>query len=185
MNGDPDDAFAKALRGRYNDLETQRADLAAKLAAIDDSAGAEPDKSSADALSILDALPYLAVNLAKAPEDLLRTLFEVVQLSVQVHDEGEHATMTITLPADHVSEVAGTAERIGDQMNPQGTLEGRAGGVLDRAPGEIRTHTGRVLNPLPLPVGLRGRDVVTLRDHRHPPASGARHRGSVMPATTW
>ena len=27
------------------------------------------------------------------------------------------------------------------------------------APGEIRTHTGRVLNPLPLPIGLRGRGV--------------------------
>lgn len=28
--------------------------------------------------------------------------------------------------------------------------------VQTRAPGAIRTHTGRVLNPLPLPVGLRG-----------------------------
>ncbi len=181
MNGDPDDAFTKALRGRYNDLETQRADLASRLAAVDEPAGAEPNKPSAEALSILDALPYLAVNLAKAPEDLLRTLFEVVQLIVQVHDEGEHATMTITLPADQVNEVASTAERIGDQMNPQGTPQGRAGGVLDRAPGEIRTHTGRVLNPLPLPVGLRGRDVVTLRDHPPPADSG----GAVSPATSW
>jgi hypothetical protein len=28
--------------------------------------------------------------------------------------------------------------------------------VGESAPGAIRTHTGRVLNPLPLPVGLRG-----------------------------
>jgi len=41
----------------------------------------------------------------------------------RANDEGEHATMTITLPADQVNEVAGTAERIGDQMNPQGTPE--------------------------------------------------------------
>ena len=27
----------------------------------------------------------------------------------------------------------------------------------DGAPGETRTHTGRVLNPLPLPIGLLGR----------------------------
>jgi hypothetical protein len=86
-------------------------------------------------------LPFLAVNLAKAPEDLLRTFFEVVQLSVQVHDEGEHATMTITLPADQVTKVAGAAERIGDQMNPQGTPEGRAGGVLECAPGAIHAAT--------------------------------------------
>lgn len=143
MNGDPDDAFTKALRGRYNDLEAQRADLAAKLAAVDESAGTPPDKPSHDALSLLDALPFLAVDLAKAPEDLLRTLFEVVQLSIQVHDEGERATMTITLPADHVSEVAGTAERIGDQMNPARTPEGRAVGVLDRAPGAIHAATSR------------------------------------------
>ena len=30
-------------------------------------------------------------------------------------------------------------------------------GVLSSAPGETRTHTGRVLNPLPLPIGLLGR----------------------------
>jgi site-specific DNA recombinase len=145
-----------------------------------------PGKPSDKALSLLDALPYLAVNLAKAPEELLRTLFDVVQLSVQVHDEGEHATMTITLPADQVSEVAGTAERIGDQMNPQGTPKGHACGVLDRAPGEIRTHTGRVLNPLPLPVGLRGRDVVTLRDRRIRAVTGAGvSEACVAPATTW
>jgi hypothetical protein len=28
--------------------------------------------------------------------------------------------------------------------------------IGEGAPGAIRTHTGRVLNPLPLPVGLRG-----------------------------
>src|SRR5690242_18129500 len=51
--------------------------------------------------------------------------------------------------------------------------------VIWGAPGEIRTHTGRVLNPLPLPVGLRGLDAVTLRDHRTHPVTGpgcrARH----------
>jgi hypothetical protein len=50
MNGDSDDAFTKALRGRYNDIEAQRADLAAKLAAADESAGVQPDKPSDDAL---------------------------------------------------------------------------------------------------------------------------------------
>src|SRR5690606_21535085 len=35
---------------------------------------------------------------------------------------------------------------------------------LVSAPGETRTHTGRVLNPLPLPIGLRGRTRTILRD---------------------
>lgn len=30
------------------------------------------------------------------------------------------------------------------------------------APGETRTHTGRVLNPLPLPIGLLGRALNSL-----------------------
>jgi site-specific DNA recombinase len=43
MDGDPDDAFTKALRGRHSDLEAQRADLAAKLAAV---LGGEPRESA-------------------------------------------------------------------------------------------------------------------------------------------
>ncbi|GLY38815.1 putative recombinase [Amycolatopsis sp. NBRC 101858] len=185
MDGDPEDAFTKALRSRYNDLEAQRAELAVTLSGVDETASSGPRLPTADDLSLLDGLPYLALNLAQAPEALLRTLFEVVQLHVQIHDGGEHATLTITLPADQVSEVAGTAERISDQMNPQATpgqSAGAACGVLERAPGEIRTHTGRVLNPLPLPVGLRGRDATTLRDHRSRRVTGA---VSVAPATTW
>jgi site-specific DNA recombinase len=149
MDGDPDDAFTKALRGRYNEMEAQRAELAAKLSGVDETASSGPRLPTVDDLSLLDGLPYLAINLAMAPEVLLRTLFEVVQLHVQIHDGGEHATLTITLPADQVSEVAGTAERISDHMNPQATpgqSAAAACGVLERAPGEIRTHTGRVLN---------------------------------------
>lgn len=117
MDGDPDDAFTKALRGQYNDLETQRTGLAAKPGVLDEAAGARPDKPSADALSLLDALPYLAVNPAKAPEDLLRTLFEAVQLSVQVRGEGEHATITITLPAPHRADRADPADRNGPRRH--------------------------------------------------------------------
>ena len=38
------------------------------------------------------------------------------------------------------------------------------------APGETRTHTGRVLNPLPLPIGLQGRspaDAITIISDEH------------------
>ena len=45
-------------------------------------------------------------------------------------------------------------------------------GVLSSAPGETRTHTGRVLNPLPLPIGLlglTGRDVSASSHKRRNP----------------
>ncbi|WIX75164.1 hypothetical protein QRX50_26870 [Amycolatopsis carbonis] len=119
MDGDPDDAFTKALRGRYNDLEAQRQGLVSKLAALSEAATQMSDRPDAEAVSLLDALPCLAVNLAGAPEDLLRALFEVVQLHIQVHDEGERATLTITLPADQLTDVAGTAKRIYDQVEPK------------------------------------------------------------------
>jgi len=35
-----------------------------------------------------------------APEPYLQALFEAVQLAIMVHDDGEHATITIKLPAD-------------------------------------------------------------------------------------
>ena len=42
--------------------------------------------------------------------------------------------------------------------------------VKTSAPGETRTHTGRVLNPLPLPIGLPGRspaDAITIISDEH------------------
>lgn len=80
---------------------------------------AEPAQPSSEDLSLLDSLPYLTVNLAKAPATLLRTLFEVVQLHVQVHDQGEQ-----------VPEITGTAERINDQMNSQEKPGADAGALV-------------------------------------------------------
>ncbi len=186
-DGDPDDPFTKALRGRYNELEQQRAGAASALADLKQAAGATAAKPTAEDKGLIDALPYLALNLAKAPERLLRTLFEVTQLTIRIDAGGDRATLEITLPEDQLPDITGAAERITEEMLSQGTPSGRPCEVAVRAPGEIRTHTGRVLNPLPLPVGLRGRDVVTLRDHRTPPAPGGGlpDPASVMPATTW
>ena len=131
-------------------------------------------------VGLIDALPYLALNLAKGP--LLRTLFEVTQLSVQVDDDGDRATLKITLPEDQLPEITEAAERKTDEMSLHETPARRACEVAAGAPGEIRTLTGRVLNPLPLPVGLRGHDVVTLRDHPLRAAAGGR---GVARATSW
>ena len=156
-DGEPDDPFTKALRGRYNKLELERTELVAEFDALREAEAAAPKRPKAEDISLLDALPRLIVDFVKAPENLLRALFEAVQLVIQVHEGGDHATLTITLPADELPAIASAAERITEVTNRTGTGAAGSGGVFDGAPGEIRTHTGRVLNPLPLPVGLRGR----------------------------
>ncbi|WP_037321432.1 hypothetical protein [Amycolatopsis orientalis] len=102
------------MRGSYNELAKDEKQLPAKITALDEADSATPRGMTADELPLIDALPYLAVNLAKAPEPYLRALFEAVQLAIMVHDDGEHATITIKLPADQLPEITHVAERITD-----------------------------------------------------------------------
>ncbi len=44
----------------------------------------------------------------------LGALFEAVQLAIMVHDDGEHATITIKLPADQLPKITHVAEGITD-----------------------------------------------------------------------
>ncbi len=161
QNGDPDDPFTKALRSTYNDLDAEKTaalSVIAQLAAADD---AEPHRPGTTDIALLDALPYLALNLNAAPEPLVRRLFEITQLSVRLHDSGDHVTIAITLPADRLPDIAKTAERITNPMTTTQPAPAHAAGVacVDavRAPGRTRTDTVRILSPLPLPIGLRGR----------------------------
>ncbi|WP_086851471.1 hypothetical protein [Amycolatopsis kentuckyensis] len=57
---------------------------------------------SAGERDLIDTLPYLGLNLAQAPEDLLRTLFEVTQLAIRIDADGDRATLEITLPEDQL-----------------------------------------------------------------------------------
>ena len=59
---------------------------------------------------------------------------------------GRHATLAGHVR--HADRPPELADRHGRSVSPQATRVG--------ALGEIRTHTGRVLNPFPLPVGIRG-----------------------------
>jgi hypothetical protein len=51
-------------------------------------------------LDVLDVLPYLAVNLGNAPENLQRRLYESTQLRVEVHPQRQEATVVITVPRE-------------------------------------------------------------------------------------
>lgn len=88
----------------------------AALAHLDAEDRKQPAKARSSDPNRLEALPHLQLDLAKAPQALLRSLFEITQLTVKVHGVGDHVTITIELPVDQVPETAATAERITEAM---------------------------------------------------------------------
>ncbi|MFG2941762.1 recombinase family protein [Streptomyces sp. NPDC048282] len=121
---DPGDPFARGLRDRYNDLERERRTTLGAVRALDTAEEAEPAGPTADAVELLDALPFLEMNLARAPEPLLWQLFELTHLKIELHDDSDHITLTIRLPATYLTTAAEAAERINDTM-PQHTRNPR------------------------------------------------------------
>ena len=118
-DADPHDPFTQGLRLRYNDLETERQTLLATIAGLDRQEEKEPDRPSADQLDLFDAVPHLAINLHRAPEELLDRLFDLTQLTVQVHYAASEATLKVTLPADDMSDVVEIGHTVAKQMPTQ------------------------------------------------------------------
>ncbi len=139
----PDDPFGQGLRQTYNDLETQRRTTLAALAELDAADSQAPARPTAQDTRLLDALPYLAVNLAEAPEQPLRVLFVTTRLAVHLHADSDDVTISIRLPADELPTIAHAAERITNTMtHAQETPAQKAGAPRAdavRAPGRIRT----------------------------------------------
>jgi DNA invertase Pin-like site-specific DNA recombinase len=153
QNGDPDDPFAKALRGSYNELDAEKTAALAAISQLDIADEAEPRHPEQADLALLDALPHLALNLAVVPEPLLRKLFEITQLSVRLHDDTDGVTIGIRLPIDQLPVIAQTAERAAEIMavDAQMPVTSAVTGIcVDavRAPGQSRTDTGRILSRL-------------------------------------
>ena len=124
----------------------------------------EPRRVAPADLDLLDALPHLAVNLGRVPGELRERLFELTKLSVAVHYETQEAMLTIALPRDELGAVAAAAGTLPEAEN-QITLASTSVKPLVEAsvnavcaPGQTRTDTGRILSPLPLPIGLQGPD---------------------------
>lgn len=111
QQGDPDDPFTAALRGDYNNLAKEEKQLQAKITELNEAdLAVTPKGVTVDELPLIDALPYLGL----APRPYLQALFEAVQLAIMVHDDGEHATITIKLPAGQLPKITHVAERITD-----------------------------------------------------------------------
>ncbi len=149
---DPDDPFGQGLRQTYNQLDTQRRATLTAITELDAAAQTQPVHPSAADVDLLDALPHLALNLSDAPEPLLRSLFETTHLTIHMHPDSDDATISIRLPADDMPHISHAAERITSTVPQTQETPGQGPGVTCadavRAPGAIRTHTGRVLNPI-------------------------------------
>ncbi|WP_265934325.1 recombinase family protein [Actinacidiphila acididurans] len=153
----PDDPFARRLRESYNDLEQQRTAALEAIAGLDAADAEEPARPSADAVGLLDALPYVAMNLTDAPEPLLQRLFELTQLTVRLHADSDDLTLTITLPADYLPDLALMAERITTAMpaHTRSPLKGPKGGVaVGAAQGAHASGPGQGLDPPSLALSL-------------------------------
>ncbi len=143
QDGGPDDPFAQGLRQTYNDLEGERRATLAAIAELDAADQAAPARSTADDAELLDALPHLALNLADAPEPLIRGLFETTHLAVRLHEGSDEVTISIRLPVDDLPAIAHAAERITNTMSnaqeaPAQMADAPCADAV-RAPGRIRT----------------------------------------------
>jgi len=163
QDGDPDDPSTQGLRQTYNNLEAERRAALVAVAKLDAADNAAPEWPAADDASLLDALPHLVLNLADAPQDLLRCLFEITNLAIRLHDDTDDVTISIRLPADEPPAITQAAEKI---INTTPTTQAlptqQASPCADavRAPGRNRTcdtrfRKSRVPGPYTCYQGLR------------------------------
>ena len=82
------------------------------MADLDAADAAEPARPNAGDVTLLDQLPYLRLNLAQAPEPLLRALFEATRLTIDLHEHSDDATITVTLPTDDLPAIANAAHNL-------------------------------------------------------------------------
>jgi site-specific DNA recombinase len=147
---DPEDPWVTGLRNSYNDLEAEKT---AALNAVADLDAVTPTSTGPGDVTLLDHLPQLRLDLTDAPAPLLRALFDATRLAINLHEDSDDVTLTVTLPAGDLPAVGAAARELAaDQGEPDAVFVD-----VVRAPGGIRTHTGRCLRALSLPVGLQGR----------------------------
>nr|CTQ91107.1 Recombinase [Kibdelosporangium sp. MJ126-NF4] len=161
-DADPNDPFVKGLRDRYNEIEAARCQLLDEVEHLDQAEAAVPRPANHADGELIESLPHLVMNLHRAPHELQHRLFELTQLTIHVHYETGEVTVVITLPRDEIQTVASAAASLSEAATQPASNQEAAKPQVEpgvnavRAPGATRTHTGRILSPLPLPIGLRG-----------------------------
>lgn len=153
QDAEPGDPFAAGLRDSYNQLEADRIATLATIDQLDAQGTNEPAKPTAADAALLDALPRLRLNLARAPQHLQRKLYEATQLKIELDHETAEVTMTIRLPADQTHNAARAARALSE---PRGQPTSPA--VVDAvgAPGRNRTCDTRFRKPMLYPLSYEG-----------------------------
>jgi site-specific DNA recombinase len=142
---EPGDPWAQGLREDYNALEKDKAAALAEVATLDAADATQPDRPHPDDVALLDVLPYLRLNLAHAPQPLLRTLFETTRLTIDLHEDSDDVTVTVTLPAVDLPAIVAAARAHSmpaeHPQQPDDQQEPRLSALVDAvcAPGRIRT----------------------------------------------
>lgn len=156
-SGDP---FADGLRRTYAELEAERRSGLERLVELDTADEAAGDTPSTDDVALLDQLPYLVLNLERAPQELLRPLFEILDLRIQLHLDSDAVTLTITLPARMTADLAEAAGRIEEVVPPAARQScGKGAGaraVAGGAPNGIRTRATALKGRRPGPLDDEG-----------------------------
>ncbi|MEI5098370.1 hypothetical protein RB200_06490 [Streptomyces sp. PmtG] len=99
---------------------------------------------------LLDALPYLALNLARAPERLQRRLYEITQLTIRLHPNSDDVTLTIRLPSGRLPEISQAAASATGARNAEGSVTTQVTGPCPSAPRTDAVRApGGVLGPSP------------------------------------
>jgi hypothetical protein len=107
------------LGGRNFRHSHQRTAALGAVTALDEQDQTTPAKPGEAEVALLDAVPYLAANLADAPPALLRTLFEVTDLGVRMDADGDHALISVRLPGDRMTEIVTAVDMIADAADDQ------------------------------------------------------------------
>jgi site-specific DNA recombinase len=96
-------AWRKTIRATFDKLETQKVGLVATLAELQATRPVIDDSDPA----ILDAMPTAQLDLQALPQDLLRRLFDALNLEIRLQDQ-TRADLSIRLKGDSPDAVAGT-----------------------------------------------------------------------------
>ncbi|GGR67491.1 hypothetical protein GCM10010252_01550 [Streptomyces aureoverticillatus] len=101
---DPDDerAFRDGIRKEHTTLGAQRKALSEQMARLETPGPvAKPDNAA-----LLDALPYLKVDLTRVPEEKQRQLYDAFGLEVRYSRPREELALRVTIPGHMVDALA-------------------------------------------------------------------------------
>ncbi|MEV6157925.1 recombinase family protein [Nonomuraea sp. NPDC052129] len=134
--------LAQKLNVRFIELQSDHRARSDRLAELDANPP-EPDHAE----DLIDRLPILTGNLAHAPEELQRELFEVFKLEIRYDARTNLATIRVTLDSDTIGHLMTVSRKVVSELSPSGRPVTCTVSVGSRPPGasatdRLPTHRG-------------------------------------------